>query len=81
MNINSICVKRPHDGTLWESVGVICTLAGFFMLAIGDSITGFTVSLCGQVAWLVWAKMKGAKGILIVNLVLLIASIIGIWNN
>ena len=66
---------------LCEALATLLTIAGFFLISENILIAGFTIALVSNILWLVWASDSGAKGIFLVNGVMLLVSLNGLINN
>ena len=61
-----------------ETVATLATIIGYYMIAGGFVPAGFAVALLGNVCWMAWGIGNKAAGIIIVNVFMLHASLIGL---
>jgi len=63
-----------------EILATILTIVSFYLISENILLVGFSLSLLGQLIWLIWAADKNAHGIFIVNVALAVASTNGLMT-
>jgi hypothetical protein len=64
-----------------ELLATILTITGFYLLSENMLITGFGISCTANILWLIWSADAGARGIFLVNSLLFLSGINGLFGT
>lgn len=65
--------------TAW--IGTLTSVAGSFLVAFGILQMGYLMFLVGSISWLTIAVQRSDRALGVLNLVFLIANLIGLWRT
>lgn len=65
--------------TAW--IGTLTSISGSFLVAFGILQMGYLMFLVGSISWLIIAVRRCDRALGVLNLVFLIANLIGLWRT
>ena len=80
--VSSYVIKIKGKWELfYEIIGTITTVIGVFLISEGYYVEGFLINAFSDIIWAWWAFLKKANYLIVLQVLLFVLMINGVYNN